>query len=601
MKTLTFIAISALFFTTSGAFSMDLDATVAITGNAIAVQPSGNTTACANEFGLWIIDSSLPSQPATLGFWGSPGLSQGVAVSGNFAYLCDGAKGVHIVDFSDPGAMTSPADLSQADYGSGAAVFGSNLFVNMGEDGLGIYDISIPDQPVHLNTYQTSGWAVSSTFENNLLAVAVAGVGVDLLDGSDLTNPVIHSTLDLPGNVTALTIANDTLYVLRSEFGLGVWDVTDPANPDELVLMETGGYSTDMLFTEDHLVIADWLQGVQIYDVSDLARIILTADFIPDGFPYDLSYDNGTLTLASGSDGVEFWDISTITAPLKLAVEQIEGSSQDVFFSVEGLIFEAAGDAGLRVWDINQLASGPVAQTNTTGWANSITASQNWIYLSDGFQGMKILTRETIPVISFEVETDDYAGKIVINGNDDLFVSQSASGFLGFNLEDTGQLIEYGLTSASDLIHGLAASTELLITAEGAAGFEVFDISDVMNPQVVAQLTPDGGAWAALLDGSTAYIGAGWNGLEVFDLSIPSAPVSLGSIGNIGWVEGLTLGPNSSVHVSSGEAGIYSLDVSTMPPFVYDSFNSYGKARSAHIYQSTLVLADNMDLSVFGI
>ncbi|MBU0517696.1 T9SS type A sorting domain-containing protein, partial [bacterium] len=26
-----------------------------------------------------------------------------------------------------------------------------------------------------------------------------------------------------------------------------------------------------------------------------------------------------------------------------------------------------------------------------------------------------------------------------------------------------------------------------------------------------------------------------------------------------------------------------------------------GKARSAHIYQSTLVLADNMDLSVFGI
>jgi len=601
MKKLTIIAISALFFIAPGAFSMDLDASIVVYSPAVSVQQSGNLTACANEYGLWLVDTSTPSQPQTAGFWGSVGLSEGVVVSGDFAYVCDGPKGVHIVDISDPTDITSPSDLSPVDYGSSAEIAGSYLFVNMGEDGLGIFDITSPDLPVHLTTYQTEGWVTNSTYDSDLIAVAVAGIGVDLLDGSDLSNPSLQSTILLQGNVTGLIISSNILFVLRAEFGLGIWNISDPANPEELSMTETGGYSTDMIFAGDNLVVADWLNGVQIFDISMLSRPELITDFDPIGFPSDLSCDGNTLALASGSNGIEYWDLTTPESPQILANPHLDGSSQDVYLGgLESLIYEAAGDAGLRVWDFsNPTNINLTANISTGGWANSIYASENWLYLSKGFAGIDILTRDSYPASTYEIDTDAYAGKVVMNADNDVFVSLGDDGFYGLNVESAGQLAEYGTTTTADYVHDLSASTELLITAEGSSGFEIFDLADPADPQYVTQVVPDGGAWAVLLVGDLAYIGTGWNGMEVYDVSLPESPATVGMVNDIGWVVDISEGPWDLINVSSGEAGLFAMSASGSSPEVYDTYDTPGTARATHQDFYYLVAADDNDIAVF--
>ncbi len=54
--------------------------------------------------GLYIIDVSLPSAPAEVGFCILPDDAFDVAVAGNYAYVADGNRGLRIIDVSLPSA-----------------------------------------------------------------------------------------------------------------------------------------------------------------------------------------------------------------------------------------------------------------------------------------------------------------------------------------------------------------------------------------------------------------------------------------------------------------------------------------------------------------
>ena len=108
MKKLTVTSLVLLF--AYGAFGQDslnvrLLGQVALPGVANGVAVSGNYAYVADDlYGLRIIDISDPSAPVETGFYDTPGFAQGVAVSGNYAYVADGQSGVRIINVSDPAA-----------------------------------------------------------------------------------------------------------------------------------------------------------------------------------------------------------------------------------------------------------------------------------------------------------------------------------------------------------------------------------------------------------------------------------------------------------------------------------------------------------------
>jgi hypothetical protein len=138
---------------------MDLEASVALSGRTSDVQISGNYAYTADSYGLWIVDISDPQVVETLGHWGSPGLSEGVSVNGNTAYLCDGEEGLFIIDVTNPNQPQSLGQFSGSNHAYAAAHSGDWLYMAAGEDGLAILDVSDPENPTLSGTYATTGWA----------------------------------------------------------------------------------------------------------------------------------------------------------------------------------------------------------------------------------------------------------------------------------------------------------------------------------------------------------------------------------------------------------------------------------------------------------
>ncbi len=80
--------------------------------------------------GLRVIDVSLPSAPAEVGFYDNPGTAYGVAVAGNYAYVSAGDAGLRVIDVSLPSAPTEVGFYDTAGiFAMGVAVVGNYAYV----------------------------------------------------------------------------------------------------------------------------------------------------------------------------------------------------------------------------------------------------------------------------------------------------------------------------------------------------------------------------------------------------------------------------------------------------------------------------------------
>ncbi len=581
--------------------AMDLVATVAISGRAQSVLLYGNYLYSADQFGLWVLDINQPQQVASLSHWGSPGLSTDFLLQGTIGYLCDGTSGLQVLDLSDPALPAFLQKVNALTTALHAEKNGNHLFIASGDDGLQILDISSPDAPAAAGEYRTQTW-VSDLAVNEANQIALTDAdSVYVLDAADPANVVLQSKIACPGGAQKLVLTQNLLFILSRGMGISIWDLTAPTLPDSLISFGTGGWSTDMIVQEDTLLVADWLSGVSVYEAVDPSRPNLLGSFQPAGFPQALDVQGDLLALAAGDAGIELWDVSDMSNAQPLGADMPAGSPQDASFLPDGLIYEAAGDAGLRIWDAELSISEPLAQVQTSGWANSLAQSENWVYLADGFGGVRIFDKSSNPVEAFSLPTAGYAGPLQLGGDNTVFVAQGDVGFSSFILE--GYLLpqENGLTETENPIYDLSVGSGLLIACEGIPGFEIFDIADPASPQMLSARQPEGGAWCAFQFGNTAYIGVGAQGLSVYDLTSPETPVEVGSISDVGWVQSLCGDALGNLIACSGMDGIFALALDQALPQVYDHYDTPGLALHADLAGQTLICADQMDLSLFGI
>jgi hypothetical protein len=368
-----------------------------------------------------------------------------------------------------------------------------------------------------------------------------------------------------------------------------------------VVYVEKGGWATDMILDGSTLIICDWFDGVSLIDLTVINRPEVITSFEPSGFPEAMSLQDDLLMLAIGDEGLELWDISTMTTPEPVSSEDPVGSSLDVVTTQDALVYEAAGDAGLRVWDYDLDPSDPLAQIDTPGWANAIGFSLYYLYLSDGFQGLRVFTRGSSPTEAFYIPTLDYAGNLGVTWIDNyhIFVSQGSSGFLSITHEELQAPVVNGTTQTAGFVFDLSCDANLLVTCEGLDGFAVYDVSDPTSPALLTSHQPEGGAWSCALS-SNLYVGTGSN-VEVYDMSIPASPALTYTIENVGWAESIDFVGSGQLAICSGQDGVYAVDRWVSPPVIFDYHNSPGIARAAAGFVGALILADDMALSRYGI
>jgi hypothetical protein len=208
----------------------------------------------ADIAGLRVVDVSDPSNPVEVGFYPTPNVANGVAASGDYAYVAANTAGLRVVDVSDP---SNPVEVGFCDtpgQSCGVAVSAGHAYVADWGAGLRVVDVSIPSNPVEIGF------------------------------------------LDTPSNACGVALSCGFAYVAAHDAGLRVLDISDPSNPIEVGYYDTPGYAYGVAVSGNHAYLADWYHfevfdcsAAPVYDRSDAQSPTTFALMAPFPNPFNLA------------------------------------------------------------------------------------------------------------------------------------------------------------------------------------------------------------------------------------------------------------------------------------------------------------------------
>lgn len=216
-----------------------------------------------------------------------PGLANGIAVGGAYAYVADYADGLQVVRLTTVSNAAPPERVGAVDTpGSalGVAIRGTKAYVADGSAGLVAADISDPTHPFVLGIANTPGVAHHVAIAEPVDSARYAYIadGTSGLQVADITGdiPAIVGSVDT-GSGDAITVAASGQYAFVADtgFGLVIVDASDPAHPAIASSVPTGNGTSGVAVQGSHVFVVNSL-GLSIFDVADIGHPAMIG-FVP--------------------------------------------------------------------------------------------------------------------------------------------------------------------------------------------------------------------------------------------------------------------------------------------------------------------------------
>ncbi|MGC7879658.1 fibronectin type III domain-containing protein [Desulforudis sp. 1031] len=190
-----------------------------VSSSITGIDAAGDLVYIVGDFGLRILDASVPGTVVLKGRCENLGTIYDIDVAGNYAYLANGSNGLRVIDISDP---TNPVSLDVVlktnDLAVGVAVSGSYAFIADNNKGLTVVDVSVPASPSVVASYDTDGTALKVRFAGGCIYLADGAKGMKIFRlnrtpvkpvNSSPVNGVEVSTLTPLLQASAFTDADD--------------------------------------------------------------------------------------------------------------------------------------------------------------------------------------------------------------------------------------------------------------------------------------------------------------------------------------------------------------------------------------------------------
>jgi hypothetical protein len=213
-----------------------------------------------------VLDISDPTSPALAGGYDTPGYAQGVALSGDHAYVADGDSGLVVLDISDPTSPVFAGGYDTVGVAYDVAVRGDHAYVADDANGITVLDISDPTTPTLAGGYDTPGYAKGVAISGDHAYVADY-YSVVVLDINDPTAPSEAGNYNTPGTAWNVEVCGDQAYVANDSDGLTVLDISDPTAPALDGVYDTDGNAIAVAVSGDHAYVADYLNGLVVLEV----------------------------------------------------------------------------------------------------------------------------------------------------------------------------------------------------------------------------------------------------------------------------------------------------------------------------------------------
>jgi hypothetical protein len=314
--------------------------------------------------GLDVLDVSDPANPTLIGSYEMFPHTNAVSISGNLAYLTDGATfgELYIFDISNLATPTLVGHYVPLGHAGDIAISDNFAYLATGIGGLQVLDLSNPTVPSQVAIYAriqnaSDGVLAGKTFyviDNDFDTSSLR-----ILDVSNLLTPI--EIAYLPQSFPLAVFVSDNIAYLVTKYdGVRILDVSNPANP-----VRIGSYDSANCWKHYDVFVAENLAYVtcerllgdrrlEIVDVSDPANSTMIGGYDiqgPSSFEGQVFVSNN---LAYVSDVGALWilDVSDPTTPIQIGrVDNVHGKP----FVTDKTAYIAGGASGLFILQLGDI------------------------------------------------------------------------------------------------------------------------------------------------------------------------------------------------------------------------------------------------------
>jgi hypothetical protein len=468
---------------------------------------------------LKVLDISDLTNPVLISeTYFDPYLFQAIATDGQVLVLAGYAEylwggyymGLLFIDISDP---TSPRLLKTfyccggyycCGYSTSASIAispGRVYFANHGAV-YQVFDISDPENP------NLVGYGVDPvedlTSQGDFVYVAAGTSGFAIEDTSNPAQPVRRGLYDGIGDVVDVAAAAGVLYAADDGTGGGLvaMDVLQPYNAQvigkssqpagagfQVAIHENYAYLTvghrDYTFYPKLPPIVTCTRGLQSFDVTHPESPATGGylNMLPNGYiEGDIDFEpgeivvSGTVALVADGPGLYVIDVTQPLTPTQFALYQFASTETAQGVAMNGpYALVAVQGAGLQVLDITSPITPTLVSTYPLTDAMDVVVHEQYAYVADGSQGVRVLNVSDVQHISpvGEVDTPGTANSLALDGQY-LYVADGEAGVRMIDVSLPENPVEAGAYDTPGNAVDVAARGGRVYVADSSGGLFMF-------------------------------------------------------------------------------------------------------------------------------
>ncbi|WP_096894906.1 Ig-like domain-containing protein [Candidatus Scalindua japonica] len=213
---------------------------------------------------------------------------------------------------------------------------------------------------------------------------------------------------------------------------------------------------------------------------------------------------------------------------------------------------------------------------------------------NNGFSDTAVFTVETFsPTPLSYVDISGFANNVDVGGD----YAYVAAGSTGLQVVDVSDRVNPAVVASEDTLgnaNDVKVDGALAYIADGVSGLQIMDISNPLDPVTVGSVDTPGDAYDVAVSGIYAYVADGNAGLQIINVSVSNNPVIEGTVVTSNIAKGVDIDPEGNLAVvADGSAGVQVIDITTPSNAgIIGTVDTNGNARDVVLRNSIAYVSD---------
>jgi hypothetical protein len=541
----SYLIFAILLLTPSISYSQEKVSTIQTASKFNNVKIKENIAFAVSGWGLEAFDISDPTAPTRLSVCPTPGEAYDLDIGTNYAYVADFYSGLTITDISNPSDLKFVSNYTLPRVKYGEAVRATSVKVNGNYVYLstyhGLYTIKIDDpynpelmdRFYYEDEYSDAYRFFEATISGNRLYVTSMDYGLHIFDVSNPAN------LKLICNIPELSpeyLQREGKILYGSGFSRLI--TMDISNPDTAVILDSsdnllfyGGDVRDMS-VDNGLIAIPLYNTVWLADASN-PQAIDSLCLISEGSQFvGCSLSDSNLIVSSWLGNIDLWDVSNPEYPLQISNYSLQGYAENIE-KADDFIYSKAGDSSFLVIDYSNPYD-PIICNEVMGLPKNFynfrdaAFGNDRLFIANDSLGINYYNvRNRCNPILIDRYTEINRGFINLALKNNLLIASSFKK-LEFFLPNETSLTKQKEFQGDSTAYADLDTYDMYLYGHSVNCFEIYDISDISNPIQLSTTCYAGYVIGSIaISDERAYISLGAAGLDIFDISDKTEPVKI--------------------------------------------------------------------------